>query len=66
MSYLDRIYTKLTFCLPKNFNVKKQLQFKGAQKLQKEVKDDTAKNEETITEMKRKGKIRKSKQISFW
>ena len=32
----------------------------------KEVKDDTAKYEETITELKQKGQIRKSKQISYW
>ena len=46
------------------FDVKKQLQFERGQKLRKEVKDDTAKYEETITELKRKGQIRKSKQIS--
>ena len=46
------------------FDVKKQLQFERGQKLWKEVKDDTAKYEETITELKRKGQIRKSKQIS--
>ena len=32
----------------------------------KEVKDDTAKYEETIAELKQKGQIRKSKQISYW
>ena len=31
-----------------------------------EVKDDTAKYEETISELKRKGQIRKFKQISYW
>ena len=46
--------------------MKKQLQFERAQKLRKEVKDDTAKYEETITELKRKGQIRKFKQISYW
>ena len=35
--------------------------FERAQKLWKEVKDDTAKYEETITEVKRKGQIGKSK-----
>ena len=40
--------------------------FERAQKLWKEVKDDTAKYEETITEVKRKGQIGKSKQISYW
>ena len=34
--------------------------------LWKEVKDDTAKYEETITELQRKGQIRKLKQISYW
>ena len=48
------------------FNVKKQLQFDRAQKLRKEVKDDAAKYEETITELKRKVQIRKFKQISYW
>ena len=37
--------------------MKKQLQFERAQKLRKEVKDDTAKYEETITELKQKGQI---------
>ena len=46
--------------------MKKHLQFERAQKLRKEVKDDTAKYEETITELKRKGQIRKFKQISYW
>ena len=32
----------------------------------KEVKDDTAIYEETITVMKRKVQIRSSKQISYW
>ena len=31
-----------------------------------EVKDDTAKYEETITELKRKDQLRKIKQISYW
>ena len=44
--------------------MKKQLQFKRGQKLWKEVKDDTEKNEETITEFKRKSQIRKSNKIS--
>ena len=46
--------------------MKKQLQFERAQKLPKEVKDDTAKYEETITELKRKDQLRKIKQISYW
>ena len=50
--------------------MKKQLQFEREQKLRKEVeiysKNDTAKYEETITELKRKGQIRKFKQISYW
>ena len=46
--------------------MKKQLQFERAQKLWKEVKDDTVKYEETITELKPKGQIRKFKQISYW
>ena len=41
--------------------MKKQLQFEKAQKLRKEVKDDTEKYEETITELKRKDQIRKIK-----
>ena len=41
-----------------NYNLKEE------KKLWKEVKDDTAKYEETITELKQKGQIRKSKQIS--
>ena len=32
----------------------------------KQVKVDTAKYEETITKLKRRGQIRKSKQISYW
>ena len=44
--------------------MKKKLQFESGQKLWKEVKDDTEKYEETITELKRKGQIRKSKKIS--
>ena len=35
--------------------MKKQLQFERAQKVRKEVKDDTAKYEGTVTELKRKG-----------
>ena len=46
--------------------MKKQLQIERAQKLWKEVKDDTGEYEETITELKRKGQIRNSKQISYW
>ena len=50
--------------------MKKQLQFERAQKLRKEVeiyrKNDTAKYEETITKLKRKGQIRKFKQIFYW
>ena len=42
------------------FDGKKQLQFERAQKLCKEVKDDAAKYEETITELKRKGQTRKN------
>ena len=34
--------------------------------MRKEVKDDTAKYEETITELKQKGQIRKFRQISYW
>ena len=45
--------------------MKKQLQFERAQKLEKKVKDDTAKYEETITKLERKGQIRKFKQISY-
>ena len=44
--------------------MQKQLQSERGQKLWKEVKDDTAKYEETITEVKHKGQIKKSKQIS--
>ena len=47
------------------FDVKKQLQFERAEKLWKEVKDDSAKYKKTITELKLKGQIRKFKQISF-
>ena len=46
--------------------MKKQLQFERPQKLRKVVKDDTAKYEETITDLKRKCQIRKFKQISYW
>ena len=46
--------------------MKKQLQFETPQKLKKEAKDITAKYEVTITELKRKGQIRKFKQISYW
>ena len=46
--------------------MKEQLQFERAQKLRKEVKDYTAKYEETITELKRKRQIKKFKQISYW
>ena len=59
----------MTYLLPTKrriFDVKKQLQFERAQKLWKEVKNDTAKYEKTITELKQKGQIRKSKQISYW
>ena len=38
--------------------------FERVQKLWKEVKDDTTKFDKTITELKRKGQIRKGKQIS--
>ena len=44
--------------------MKEQLQFERTQKLWKEVNDDTVKYEETITELKPKGQIRKFKQIS--
>ena len=47
------------------FDVKKQLKFERAQKLRKEVKDDTGKYEERTNELKRKGQIRKFKQISY-
>ena len=40
--------------------------FERAQKLRKEVKDDTAKYEVTITQLKRKGQMRQFKQISYW
>ena len=46
--------------------MKKQLQFETPQKLKKEAKDITAKYEAMITELKRKGQIRKFKQISYW
>ena len=50
--------------------MKKQLQFERVQKLQKEVeiysKNDTVKYEKTITELKRKGQVRKFKQIFHW
>ena len=50
--------------------MKKQLQFERAQKLWKEVeiysKNDKAKYKQTITELKRKGQIRKFKQIFYW
>ena len=46
--------------------MKKQLKFERAQKLRKEVKDDTVKYEETITELKRRVQIRKFKQIPYW
>ena len=50
--------------------MKKQLRFERAQKLQKKVeiysKNDTTKYEETITKLKRKGLIKKFKQISYW
>ena len=56
---------KLLYTYQKSyFDVKKQLQFERGQKLRKEVKDDTEKNEETITEFKRKSQIRKSNKIS--
>ena len=67
MLCLDRIYTKPFSNYQKaHFDAKKQLQFERAQKLRKEVKDDTAKYGEMITELKRKGQIRKFKQISYW
>ena len=67
MMYLDRIYQNLFSTYQKSyFDVKKQLQFERALKLYKEVKDDTVKYEETITELKAKGQIRKLKQISYW
>ena len=53
-----------TYFVRTYFDVKKKLQFESGQKLWKEVKDDTEKYEETITELKRKGQIRKSKKIS--
>ena len=60
MLYLDRIYAKPFFYQQKTyFDVKKQLQFERAQKLRKDVKDDTVKHEETITEFKPKEEIRK-------
>ena len=40
--------------------------FERAQKLRKEVKDDTAKYEVTITQLKQKGQMRQFKQISYW
>ena len=46
--------------------MKKQQQFERAQKLWKEIKDDTVKIEETITELKPKGQITIFKQISYW
>ena len=51
--YLDRIYTKPTFCQPKGiFSCEKATTIWKSQKLWKKVKD-----EETITELKRKGQI---------
>ena len=65
MLYLDRICTKPTLGVPKDiFLHEKATKFERGQKLWKEVKDDTAKYKETITELKRKGQIRKSKKIS--
>ena len=46
--------------------MKKQLQYERALKLWEKNKDDTAKYEETITELKRKSQIWKFKQISYW
>ena len=71
MLYLDRASQNLFSAYQKAyFDVKKQLQFERAQKLWKEVeiysKNDTVKCEETITELKRKGQIRKFKQIFYW
>ena len=50
--------------LKSSFDMKSNYNLKEEKKLWKEVKDDTAKYEETITELKQKGQIRKSKQIS--
>ena len=58
----------MTYFLPTKrdiFDVKKQLQFERGQNLWKEIEDVTAKYEETITELKRKGQIRTSTQISY-
>ena len=55
MTYFQKAY----------FEVKKQEQCKRAPKWWKEVKN-TAKYDETITELKRKGQIRTKKQISYW
>ena len=46
--------------------MKRQQQFERAQKLWKKVNDDTVKYEETTTELKSKGHIRKFKQFSCW
>ena len=46
--------------------MEKQLQFERARQMWKEVKDDTVKYEEMVTELKPKGQIRKFKQISHW
>ena len=56
----------LSACQKAYFDMNKQLQFERAQKVWREVKDDTMKYEETVTELKRKGQIRKSKQRSYW
>ena len=57
MQYLDRIYAKPTLCVRKGIFWR--------EKLWKEVKDDTTKYEETVTELKWKGQVRKNKQIFY-
>ena len=67
MDLNTRRYNELLCAYQKEyFDMKKQLEFERAQKLWKEVEDDTVKYEETITELKQIGQIRKSKQLSYW
>ena len=59
----------MTYFLPTKrdiFDVEKQLQFERGQNLWKEIEDVTAKYEEAITELKRKGHNRPSTQFSYY
>ena len=63
MLYLDRIYTNFFSTYQKAyFDLEKQLQFETAQKFQKEVKNNKAKYEETVTELNEPGNQERSNQ----